>query len=51
MRVRRFSEDSRRRARSVGARAHTHLESHLGLVCPLEFGVPESVRQKVKIGW
>lgn len=51
VRVRRFSEDSGRRAGGVGARAHTHLECHLGLVCPLEFGVPKSVRQKADTGW
>lgn len=46
MRVRRFSEGGRSRARGVGARAHTHLERHLGLVCPLGFGVSESIRQE-----
>jgi hypothetical protein len=48
--VGRFSEGSRRRARGVGARAHTHLERHLSLVRPLGFGVPESVRQEAEIG-
>lgn len=43
--VRKFSEGSRRRARSVRARTHTHLKGHLSLVCPLGFWVPESVRQ------
>lgn len=50
VRVRRYSEGNRRRARGVGARAHTHLERHLGLVCPLGFEVPESVRQEAKRG-
>lgn len=50
VRVRRFSEGSGRRARGIGARTHTHLEGHLGLVCPLGFGVPESVRQEAEIG-
>lgn len=45
--VRKFSEgSSRRRARSVGARAHAHLKGHLSLVCPLGFWVPESIRQE-----
>lgn len=51
VRVRRFSEGSRRGTRSVGARAHTHLERHLGLMRPLGFGVPESVKQEAEIGW
>lgn len=43
--VRKFSEGRRGRARSIGARAHTHLKGHLSLVCPLGFWVPESVSQ------
>lgn len=44
VRIGRLSEGHRRGSRGVGARAHTHLERHLGLVRPLGFGVPESVR-------
>lgn len=46
VRVGRLSEGSGRGSGGVGARAHTHLERHLGLVCLLGFGVPESVRQE-----
>lgn len=50
VRVGRLSEGSRRGPGGVGARAHAHLERHLGLVRPLGFGVPESGRQEAETG-
>lgn len=48
--VRKFSQGRRGRARSIGARAHTHLKGHLSLVCPLGLWVPESVSQAERRG-
>lgn len=50
VRVRRFSESSRRGSMGIGARTHTNLECHLSLVRPLGLGVPESARQKAETG-